>query len=199
MRSVLRIGSLSLIPVGVAVYAFIASRRQLGGAVFLGLATMALVWLALAVIEATDGLLREPEAPREGSPVTGRWRKVLNREKQLVIKAIKELELDHEMGKISDADFAEISAGYRTRAVRVLRQLDESGGDYRALVEREIKRRTGKAAEPDAVVAAKAPAPAPTPVKDERPTCASCGTSNEPDAVFCKKCGKPVRPAEVAS
>ncbi len=183
LRSVAVIAASIVLPLGVVLYAFYGSGRQLGGAFFLGLATFALVLLALAVVDAASGLVAEAGPKIETGPVTGRWRKVLNREKQLVVKAIKELEFDHQMGKISAADFAEIGALYRTRAVRVLRQLDESGGDYRVLVEREIKRRHGGSS-PTTAVEAEPPTPT------TRPTCDSCGTSNDVDAQFCKKCGR---------
>jgi membrane protease subunit (stomatin/prohibitin family) len=70
--------------------------------------------------------------------------------------------------------------------MRVLRQLDEQGADYKALVEKELKARLGapreeKPEEPEKPAAAAKPA-----------RCASCGTTNDHDAVFCKKCGKTV-------
>src|SRR5262245_35282635 len=54
------------------------------------------------------------------------------------------------MGKISDADFADIGGGYRARAMRVLRQLDQQGADYKALVEKELKARLGATTKDDA-------------------------------------------------
>ena len=37
-----------------------------------------------------------------------------------------------------------------------------------------------------------------SPRSDERSTCASCDTSNEPDAAFCKKCGASMKSASDA-
>ena len=94
-------------------------------------------------------------------------------EKKLLLKAIKELEFDNKMGKIDDRDAAEIIGRYRARAVEILRQLDDQSGGktYEAIVEKELARRLGQAAPG---------------------TCAACGTANDADAVFCKKCGKQV-------
>lgn len=49
----------------------------------------------------------------------------LREEKRRVLRAIKELEFDHDMGKLSDEDFEEISARYKLRAIEVMRRLDQ--------------------------------------------------------------------------
>ena len=46
----------------------------------------------------------------------GRTRAALEREKTLVLRSIKELEFDRAMGKVSEKDFAEMSARLRARA-----------------------------------------------------------------------------------
>jgi len=52
-------------------------------------------------------------------------RAALLAEKALALRTIKELEFDRAMGKVSDADFTEMSERLRARALRVMRQLDE--------------------------------------------------------------------------
>ena len=93
----------------------------------------------------------------------------LLREKALVLRGIKELEFDNAMGKISAADFAEISSRLRARALSLMADLD------RAPVARAPKQ-------------ASAPAPASAAAAGTR-SCASCGTVNDTDARFCKNCG----------
>ena len=112
----------------------------------------------------------------------------LEREKQLVLKAIKEIELDHQMRKIADADYREMIERYRTRAMRLISEI-EVGDNFRELIERELKDRLAMA--PAAVVAAPdAAAPvAPAAAVPAASACAACGTVNDPDAQFCKKCG----------
>ena len=65
---------------------------------------LALAWVAWLLGHAARALLREPLA-KEVARATGRRRKELEREKQALLKALKELELDHEMGKVSDSDY----------------------------------------------------------------------------------------------
>ena len=112
------------------------------------------------------------KAARDTTQVLGgRTRAVLERDKALVLRSIKELEFDRAMGKVSEKDFAEMSGRLRGRAARLMRQLD-AGAGYREQIQREIEKRLGKA---PAVVSG---------------VCPSCGTKNDADARFCKGCGK---------
>ena len=126
-------------------------------------------WRTLAPFTGSE----EPAGPEI---LGGRTRAALEREKTLVLRSIKDLEFDRAMGKVSDKDFAEMSARLRARAARLIRQLD-GGRSYREQIEQEIARRVGKAARPPA----------------QRPTatnaCGACGTENDGDARFCKRCG----------
>jgi hypothetical protein len=174
--------------VAVGAYGWFVSRAG-GAAVFLALAAGALAWVIVLVFRAAGALApSQPDAEPRTRPTTSARRRVeLEREKQRLLKAIKELEFDHEMGKISDGDFREISAQYRARAMRAMRLLDEAGADYRKLVARDVAER--RAAQPGA----------PTPAVPARPTCGGCATVNDDDAAFCKKCGRALAPAERAS
>lgn len=49
-------------------------------------------------------------------------------EQRRVLKAIKELEFDHAMGKLSDADHESISTRYKLRAVELMRATEGEGG-----------------------------------------------------------------------
>ncbi len=72
---------------------------------------------------------------------------MLAREKGLVLRALKDLEFDRSMGKVSQADFDEMSARLRTRALVLMKQLDEDGSGYRTIIERELSARlAGRAA-----------------------------------------------------
>lgn len=51
----------------------------------------------------------------------------LREEKGRVLRAIKELEFDHAMGKLSDEDFKQIGDRYRLRAIEVIRLLEPTG------------------------------------------------------------------------
>ena len=58
-----------------------------------------------------------PAADDEPATIGGRTRVALEREKTLVLRSIKELEFDFAMGKIAKADFDEMSARLRARAL----------------------------------------------------------------------------------
>ena len=106
------------------------------------------------------------------APITigGRTRVALEREKALVLRSLKELEFDFAMRKMSQADFDEMAGRLRQRALGLMEQLD-AGGGYREQIEQEVAKRIGAPDAPDA------------------PDVCACGTSNDPDARFCKSCG----------
>jgi len=160
--------------------------------------------------------LAEPEGPRAESALSERTRAVLEREKMLVLRSIKELEFDRAMGKVSNKDFDDMAGRLRARAIVLMKQIDEGATAYRDLIERELSARLASkgvapAVEPEAARVA-APVPAAEPAAPEpaaavvaatpaapRPrvtegavtagVCGSCGTGNDPDAAFCKRCG----------
>jgi hypothetical protein len=70
-----------------------------------------------------------------------RMRAALQREKNLVLRSIKELEFDRAMGKLSPKDFEEMGVRLRARAMMLMKQLDEGASGYRPLIERELSAR----------------------------------------------------------
>jgi len=116
--------------------------------------------------------------------LSDRARQVLEREKMLTMRALKDLEFDRSMGKVSQADFDEMSARLRTRAMALIKQLDDDGSGYRSLIERELSARVA------------APVAAPTLEAPASTGDCACGTSNDADAIFCKRCGSRLAPAD---
>ncbi|MFS8066357.1 MAG: zinc-ribbon domain-containing protein [Byssovorax sp.] len=165
-------------------------------------------------------------------------------QKRAVLRALKDLEFERSVGKISEEDYVELVARYRGEAKRLLRRLDEEAQPRRerveALVTKRLRReglagpavpatdkttektddeaeaattkpvesddddrksadpaaRSGKAKkrkkprEAAAIEAQEAPEASIAPAAEAKTrTCAECGTKNDPDAVFCKKCG----------
>jgi hypothetical protein len=138
--------------------------------IFLSLTIIAASFVGLAVYRSLAPLV-SVESAHTPTLVGGRTRAGLEREKTLALRSIKELEFDYAMKKVAKADYDEMNARLRARAIRLMRQLDLGEG-YRSEIEREVAKRLGQ---PAAVVA---PAS----------QCA-CGTTNDPDARFCKACG----------
>jgi len=170
--------------------------------VMTGLGGLTLVLSAYALWRVVDPLTRDEVRAATEARAPHRIRE-LEREKQAVLKAIKEIELDYQMRKISEPDYREMVERYRARALRVMGDL-AAGDDYRALIERELKARVAaiRAAGGDgtsAKTATTAPdesprqaAPEPAASATAAPAlgaCAGCGTVNDVDARFCKRCG----------
>ncbi len=139
---------------------------------------------ALAGIAALRTVLPLVSAHEDRTPVIGeRTRAALEREKMLALRAIKDMEFDRAMGKVSEEDFRELSGRLRARATRLIKQLD-AGAGYRGRVEGDLAKRLGerhlketsehKASEHKATSRA----------------CARCSIENDADAKFCKACGQ---------
>jgi len=69
----------------------------------------------------------------------------LEREKRTLLKAIKEAEFDHQMGKLSQRDADEMIRGYRARAIEVIKEIDRLGlgaaASPREQIMREVRAR----------------------------------------------------------
>jgi hypothetical protein len=122
--------------------------------------------VGLAMHHAMTGFVAGDE---RRTPLREADREVLEREKALTLRSIKELEFDRAMGKVSDRDFAEVESTLRAHALTVMEELD------RMAAESPADPVTGRAGDADPWRADTA--------------CAACQTPNDPDARFCKQCG----------
>ena len=157
------------------------------------------VFVALAIVSAgtaafalygTIWPLVGPDAVPAPDMLGGRTRAALEREKALVLRAIKELEFDRAMRKVSEADFQDMGGRLRARAIGLIKQLDTGSAGYRELIEREISaRQQAVARNQPATVAKPAPPSAVAPAAHTPFACGQCGTLNDSDAQFCKQCG----------
>jgi hypothetical protein len=119
-----------------------------------------------------------------------RARATLEREKMLTLRSIKELEFDKAMGKVSEEDFREMSSRLRSRAARLMRQLD-AGAGYRERIERDLAKRLAGLTKPGAKDSSQAQGSAKAAGAEvQLRACAKCSTANDPDAKFCKNCGE---------
>lgn len=149
-----------------------AIRLPLGAPlVVLGLGGATLALAALALYRTLDPLLR-PATGRDQPQEPPARRRALEREKQAALKAIREIELDHQMRKLGESDYQGMIQRYRARIMRLFRELD-AGDDFRVLIAEELKTRLA------AIEAA-----------GGGRACKSCGAGNDADAVFCKQCGQ---------
>lgn len=157
----------------------------------LAVAASALVFCLVTLYRMVRVLGRpaiEFDLDRDGT-IAAVGHKQLRDEKRRLLRAINELEFDHNMGKLSDADYEAVRHGYELRAVEVMRGLEAEPALHPDL-ERELVER--------GLIEGVAPAAKPEPEEVEEPAesseatraCASCEGVNDRDAKFCKHCGK---------
>jgi ribosomal protein L40E len=157
--------------------AFVMHIREGAPLVMLALGGLTLVLSGVALWRVLDPLSRAELDTAAGAATSGGRKRELEREKRFVLKAIKEIELDYQMRKIAEADYKDMVERYRGRALRVMSEL-EAGDNFKPLIERELRDRLALAeSKPEAAAVAAAG------------LCKSCGTTNDEDAQFCKKCG----------
>ena len=153
---------------------FIARGQGVTSVVLLGILMGTAALVGLGALRALRPLV---SAEDDRTQMIGqRTRAALEREKMLALRSIKELEFDRAMGKLSDADWQEMSGRLRARAARLMRQLD-AGAGYRERIERDLAKRLEKTPDTQPTITA------------ER-VCAACETANDTDARFCKACGR---------
>ena len=164
--------------IGATVVVFLSRGQSPAAIILLSCAVFAAAYIGATALRTVLPLTGPP--PADAPEVLGdRARGALEREKTLVLRSIKELEFDRGMGKVSEKDFAEMSARLRSRAARLMKQLD-AGSLYRSEIEKEVERRLATSANP------KSQTPNP---KSQGAACAACAAVNDADARFCKQCG----------
>ena len=137
----------ALVLVGGWLAIFKINRWYLGPPVFFlcvgwlaVLLTARFAWNAgMSAAEEDDGTLEEEFWRAEGP------QDELQREKRSLLKAIKEIEFDHQMGKMSDQDARELKHFYRARAIEIIKALEADGSEGELSIsdkiDREVKAR----------------------------------------------------------
>ena len=181
--------------IGATIVVFVSTGQTPAGIILLSLTIFTAAVVGVAAWRTLSPLTGSDE--RGPSPVLGgRTRAALEREKTLVLRSIKELEFDRAMGKVSDKDFAEMSARLRARAAGLMRQLD-AGSAYRDQIEKEIARRVGPKSDKSGADL-HGPRGGGGPQGSAPHTiqmCPKCSRENDPDAKFCKNCGSKLETA----
>lgn len=117
--------------------------------------------------------------------------------KDAVLTAIKELEFDYRMGKLSEEDYQRLDQRLRRQAIGLLQQIEKvapASAQLDAQIEAEIamRRKTQDAALSPAPGLYPPPAPAdPAPAAISR-FCTNCGRPAGPADKFCANCGAPI-------
>lgn len=160
-----------LVAMGAATVGVMLSRHT--EPVALLVLSLAIVAVSLVGIAAHRALLAfTSRSPIEPVALGTRRREALVADKQLVLRAIKELEFDHKMRKISDADFQRLAAPLRAKAIALMQDLDRASGTYRAKIDADLAARLGPA------------------TSGAPKFCPNCGTAWQSGAKFCTECGR---------
>lgn len=137
---------LGRVPVGLAVLAVglvglvVAGLRFGLPGVVLGLAALTLVGVITAFWSSLRTLLGETRLTGADAYAIGAPR-VEEEQKRAVLRALKDLEFERAVGKISEEDAKVLVLEYRREAKRLLRMLDEASADQRARAERVVAQR----------------------------------------------------------
>jgi hypothetical protein len=105
--------------------------------------------------------------------------RLLNR-KAVVYSNLKELEFEYKMGRLSDADFKRLDAGYRSEAAALLQKLDQLGVEENLddTIERDIAALKVKRSARSGEGHPSGPA-----------QCPACGADVDAGKKFCADCG----------
>jgi hypothetical protein len=155
------------------------------------LGAIALLWASVRTLSGDAPLSTEMERlAARGTAVDS-----LAERKRRVLRALKDLEGEHALGRIDDADYEVFVARYRDEAKAVMREMDtrvEPKREEAERIAREYLQKHGVVSPGEASV----PVPDHVSPDASRVPCGGCGASNESDAAFCKGCGAPLKSTE---
>jgi hypothetical protein len=120
---------------GVAFGVEIALLVVAGGALA---GVIALLWASVQALTGESPLTLE-EALTLGAPSAE------EEQKRSILRALKDLEFERGVGKISEEDYAELSERYRAEARRLIQLLDAGSGPERERAEKALRERLAKA------------------------------------------------------
>lgn len=163
-----------------------------------GGATVAL-WLAFALLASAVLLfweslrsLIDPSAPVEEEEDEASRVAAVEARKNSALRALKDIAFERSIGRLGEDDYAELEARYRAEAKEALASIDEGVKAWRDAAEALLDQAERGEAEPEPE-ASQDEAPAPVAAARDGAACEACGTTNDDDAVFCKRCGARVR------
>jgi hypothetical protein len=143
-----------------------------------------MLWIACTAVVIFGGLyallplFREPEGNLDIDLVAETELDRLLDRKNVILRNLRDLEFEHEMGRLSDSDFQQLSSGYRGEAASILQRLDQlnASENLDTMIEKDIAARKSKSA---------------APVKERGPArCPACGSEILPGKKFCADCGQ---------
>lgn len=148
-----------------------------------------MLWGACAAVVMAAGvyvllpLFKKEDAPDESLLPETEQERLLDR-KAVVYRNLKDLELEYKMGRLSEEDFSQLEAGYRSEAAAVLQKLDglNVAGKSEAVIDAEIEK--AAAARKRKLYGKR------TGASQGAPRCPGCDATLIPGKKFCADCGR---------
>ena len=144
-----------------------------------------MIWLSCTALVLLAGiyvlmpLFREPDNANKIELVAETELDRLLDRKAVIYGNLRDLEFEYKMGRLSDADFQQLGAGYKNEAAGILQSLDKlSASEHpeKAGEKDTAPREVGRSASES------------KPAQDA-PLCPSCGAEVLPGKKFCADCG----------
>jgi hypothetical protein len=125
-------------------------------------------------------LFREPKGNLEGELLAETELDRLMNRKAVIYRNLKDLELEYKMGRLGEADFRRLEAGYKSEAAEILQKLDQLGVDESvddrieaAVAGRKTRMFSSSTTRPEAAQ-----------------NCPTCGSEIAAGKKFCPDCGQ---------
>jgi zinc-ribbon domain len=137
------------------------------------------ILVVLTGIYVLAPLFREPRGNLEVELLAETELDRLMNRKAVIYRNLKDLELEYKMGRLGEADFRRLEAGYRSEAAEILQELDQLGVDESL----DEKIEAAVAGRKSRLFPSSATEPADT------QSCPSCGSEIAAGMKFCPDCG----------
>jgi hypothetical protein len=145
-----------------------------------------MLWIACGAVVVLAGfcvltpLFKEPEGNLEMEFLAETEEDRLLNRKTILYGSLKDLELEYAMGRLSDADFHQLTTGYKNEVAAILQRLDQLGDTHNPNDATEQKMALGKSKQQSSGA------------KEARDSsrCPSCGAQIIPGKKFCADCGR---------
>jgi hypothetical protein len=170
-----------------------------GGLFFLVLTSYALGASLFSVWRIVSSLLGVSEDDSTLETAAIRKRKELVARRDIKLKIVDELKFDHDLGRISDADFEVMYVPVARDLMQADANVQREETEHRSFVEAELSRRlraegidptehasTNTLEKPEVKKASKNKEKS---KQTDTAACASCAQEIDPDSIFCKHCG----------
>ena len=159
------------------------------GAAVLGVALLVLLGAIWLLWSSLLGLVGDTQLSLEEA-LTLTAPSAEEEQKRAVLRALKDLEFEHSVGKISEEDYLELRRRYRAEAMRLLKLVDEAQAASLQQAERLVERHLRKETQRKELLPKEIQREETLPKETQQPLrCQSCGKRNDLDAKFCKSCG----------